>query len=105
MASLLLSTASLLLEAVDAVRLLHFVGESDKAHRSFGWATVLAGPGDGVADTSIGQPAGIATIVALKLPGGVDLPHLGDLCTVVQASLHSLVKGQPVGLDQPVEMS
>lgn len=71
------------LEAVDAVRLLHFIWESNKAHCSFCGAAVLARPGDGVADTSIGQPAGIAAVVALELPGGVHVAHLGDLRTVV----------------------
>lgn len=105
MASLLLSTASVLFVAVDAIRLLHQVWESDKAHCSFCRAAVLAGPGDGVADTCVSQPAGIAAIVALKLPGGVHVAHLGDLCTIVYACLHSLIKGQAVGLDQPIEMS
>lgn len=84
MASLLLSTDSLLiLVAVDAGRLLHLVWESNKAHCGFVGAAVLAGPGDGVADASVSQPAGIAAIVALELPGGVHVAHFRDLCTIV----------------------
>lgn len=93
------------LVTIDTIRLLTFVWESKKAHRSFCGAAVLAGPGDGVTDTSISQPASIAAIVTLKLPSSVHVAHLGDLCTIVYASLHSLVKGQPVGLDQPIELS
>lgn len=81
---LLLSTPSLLgLEAVDAVRLLHLVWESNEAHCSFCGAAVLAGPGDGVADASVSQPASIAAIVALDLPGSIHVAHLGDLCIIV----------------------
>lgn len=84
MASLPLSTRSLLsLVAVDAVRLLIFVWESKIAHCSFCGAAVLAGPGDGVADTSVSQPASIAAIVALQLPGSIYVAHLGNLCTIV----------------------
>lgn len=82
-ASLFLPTASLLFVAVDAIRLLHLVWESNKAHCCFCGTAVLAGPGDRVADTSVSQPAGIAAIVALELPGGVDVTHLGYLCTIV----------------------
>lgn len=84
MASLLLPTASLLIfVAVDAVRLLHLVWESNKAHCSFCGATVLAGPGDGVADTTVSQPASVAAIEALELPGGVHVAHPGNLCPIV----------------------
>lgn len=106
MASLPLpSTSLLILVAVDAVRLLHLVWESDKAHRSLGGAAVLAGPGDGVTDTSVSQPAGVAAIEALELPGGVHVADRGDLRPVIDARLHSLVKGQSVGLHQPIEAS
>lgn len=83
MVSLLLSTLSLWLEAVNAIRLLHLVWESNKPHCSFCGATVLTGPGDGVADTSISQPASITAIIALMLPGSINVAHLGDLCTVI----------------------
>lgn len=98
-------TAPLLLgfKAVNTIRLLHFVGELDKAHRSLCGATVLAGPGDRVADASVSQPAGVAAVVVLQLPRGKDVAHLGNLCAVIQARLHSLRKSQPLGLNQPIK--
>lgn len=84
MASLFLFTLLLLsLVAVDAVRPLVLVWESDKPHRSFCGAAVLTRPGDGVADTSVSQPASITSIVALELPGGIYVAHLGNLCTII----------------------
>ena len=104
MASLLLSTLSLLgLVAVDPVRLLALVWEPNEPHRSLVGAAVLAWPGDGVADASVGQPASITAVVALELPGGVNVPDLGDLCAVIHTRLHGLIEGQPVGLHQPIE--
>lgn len=82
--SLLLSTLSLLgLVAVNAIRLLALVWEPNQPHCSFCGAAVLAGPGDGVADTPVSQPAGITAIVALKLPGGIHVAHLGNLCVII----------------------
>lgn len=83
MTSIFLAKALLLLETVDTIRLLSLVWESKKANCSFFGAAVLAGLGNGVADTCVSQPSGIAAIVAIKLPGGVYVAHLGDLCTIV----------------------
>lgn len=83
---------------------MHFVGKFHEAHRSLQGAAVLAGPGDRVADASIGQPAGITTVVVLELPRGKNVAHLGNLGAVIQARLHSLRKRQPLGLNQPVKM-
>lgn len=91
--------------AVDAVRLDLFVRETNKAHCSFSGAAVLAGPGYGVPDTSISQPASIAAIIALELPCSIKVAHLGNHCTVIDARLHSLVIGQSVWLNQPIEMT
>jgi len=93
------------LVAVDPVELLRLLWESNKAHRSFCGTAILAGPGDGIANTAVGQPSGIAAIIAFELPRRVHVAHLGDLRTIIYACLHSLIIGQPVRLDQPVEMS
>lgn len=78
------SPGSLLgLVAVHAVRLLCFVWESNEAHRGFCGAAVLARPGDRVADASVSQPAGVAAVVTLELPGGKDVAHFGDLSAVI----------------------
>lgn len=107
MASLDLSTPPSLigLVAVHAVGLHRLVRKPNKTHCCFCRAAVLAGPGDGVADTSISQPASITAIVALNLPGGKYVAHLGDLRTIFSASLHSLSEGQPFRLHQPIQMS
>ena len=91
------------LEAVHAVELLLLVGEAQEAHGGLPFAAVLAGSGDGVAHAAVGQPAGVAAVVAVEFPCGKHVAHLGDFCIVVQARLHSLVIGQPLGLLQPIE--
>ena len=91
------------LEAVHAVELLLLVREAQEAHGGLPCAAVLAGSGDGVADAAVGQPASVTPVVAVELPCGVHVANRGDLCVVVQASLHSLIKGQPLGLLQPIE--
>lgn len=106
MAYLDLSNPSLIrLVAIHAIRLHCLVGKPNKAHCFFCGAAVLPRPGDGVPDTSISQPAGITAIIAFKLPGSKHVAHLGNLCTVISACLHSLIEGQPFRLDQPIEMT
>lgn len=79
------------------------VGEADEAHGGLAGAAALPRPGDGVAHAAVRQPARVAAVVAQQLPGGEDLPHLGDLGPVLQARLHGLVVGQLGGVDQVVE--
>lgn len=84
MTSLLLSCPWLLgLVAVDPVRLLVLIWECDEAHCSFSGAAVLARSGDGVADATVSQPASVAAIKAVELPGSVYMAHLGNLCIIV----------------------
>ena len=91
------------LEAIHAIELLLLVGEAYEAHGGLCFAAVLAGSGDGVPDAAVGQPTGVAAVVAVEFPRSIHVAHLGDLCIVVQACLHSLVIGQPLGLLQPIE--
>ena len=70
------------LEAVHSVQLVLFVGEAVEPHSGLRGAAAPAGVGDGIADAAVGQPAGVAAVVAQQLPGGVHLADLGDLSTV-----------------------
>lgn len=92
-------------EAVDTEELLLLVWKSNKAHRSFCGAAVPARSGDRVTDAAVGQPAGVATIVAFQLPSGEHVTHLGNFCAVIEASLDGLIEVELFRLGQPVEMS
>ena len=93
----------LALEAVHSVQLVFLVREAGEPHGRFGWTAALAGAGDRVTDAAVGQPAGVAAVVAQQLPGGVHLAHLGDLGPVLKTRPHCLVIGQLGGVDQVVE--
>lgn len=93
----------LALEAVDTKELLLLVRESHKAHGRLCWAAVAAGIGDGVADAAVSQPARVAAVITVQLPGSVHLGHIGNLSPIILARLNSLCERQLVGLHQPVE--
>lgn len=81
----------LALEAVHAVQLVLFVGEAVEPHGRLRGTAAPAGFGDGVADAAVGQPAGVAAVVAQQLPGGVHLADLGDLSAVLLAGVDGLI--------------
>lgn len=58
--------------------------------------------GDGVTDAPIGQPARVAEVQSHEPPGGVELAHLGDVTTVVNARRHRLGEVELLGLFQEV---
>ncbi|TNN49249.1 hypothetical protein EYF80_040547 [Liparis tanakae] len=60
------------------------------------------GAGHGVTDAAVGQPAGVAAVVAQQLPGGEHLAHFGDLSAVLPARPDRLVVRQLGGLGQEV---
>ena len=69
--------------------------------------TVLPWPGDGVANASVSQPAGVTVIQPRELPGSVELSDLGDLCSVCLTRLPGLsqvhlVEGLEI-VDSPFE--
>ncbi|KAG7218111.1 hypothetical protein INR49_020620 [Caranx melampygus] len=65
-------------------------------------AAAPAGTGDWITDAAISQPASIAAVVAQQLPGGIHLPDLGDLGTVLLTRPDCLIIGQLGGVDQAV---
>lgn len=91
------------LKAVHPVQLVLFVREASEPHGGLRGAAALAGLGDGIPHASVGQPAGVAAVVPQQLPGGVHLPHLGDLSAVLLAGPDCFIVGQLEGLDQVVE--
>lgn len=81
------------LEAVHSVQLVLFVGEAVEPHGGLCGTTAPAGLGDGITDAAVGQPAGVAAVVAQQLPGSVHLSDLGDLSAVFLTSLDRLIVG------------
>lgn len=80
-----------------------FIWETHKAHCSLSRTAAPSWPRNRVADTAIRQPAGIAAVIAQKLPGSKDLAHFRNLSTVIETSLHRLVIGELGGVDQVVK--
>lgn len=81
------------LEAVDSVELVFFVREAAEPDGGLRGAAALARLRDGVAHAAVGQPARVAAVVPQQPPGGVHLPHLGDLSAILLAGPHGLVVG------------
>ncbi len=99
------SASQLRFVAVDSVQLLLFVREANKANCSLRGTAVLPGPGDRVTNATVGQPTSITTIVSMQLPGSVYMAHLCNLSSISLTRVNSLIKVQPIGLDQVVKVS
>lgn len=80
-------------EAVDSVQLVLFVGEAMEPHGGFCGAAAPTGAGDGIADTAVCQPAGVAAVVAQQFPSCKHLADLGDLSAILLAGPDPLVVG------------
>lgn len=70
-------------------------GEAEAADTGLRGATIGPGCDNGVADTAICQPAGTAAVQPRELPGGVELPHPGDLGPCILAALLGLLQRHP----------
>ena len=79
------------------------IWETHKAHCSLSRTAAPSWPRNRVADTTIGQPAGIAAVIAQKLPGSKYLAHFRNLSTVIETSLHRFVIGELGRVDQVVK--
>lgn len=66
-------------------------------------AAVPPGLVDGVAHAAVGQPACVAAVVALQLPGCEHLSHLGNLSAILPARLHGFIVRQLLWVYQVVE--
>ena len=77
------------LVAVNAVLVL-WRGKAKAAYPRLSRTAVSAWPGDGIPNASISQPAGVTAVQPSELPGGVQLPNFGDLCSVPLTGLLSL---------------
>lgn len=77
-------------EAVDAVQAELPVWEAQVADAGLGASAAGARVDDGVADAGVLQPAGLAAVQQLELPGGVQLTHFGHHGAVSDARLHGL---------------
>lgn len=64
--------------------------EAKAAHTRLRGTTVSARPGDGIPNTSIGEPAGVTAVQPCEFPGGVELSNFGDLRSVLLTRLLSL---------------
>lgn len=69
--------------------------------------TVTSRSGDGIANASIGQPAGITAVKPRELPRRIQLSNFGNLCSVLLTRMLSfsqvhLVRGLKV-VDSPLE--
>lgn len=90
--SLLFLRASVLaFKTVDSIQLVLLVRKAIEPDSRLCGAASSTGLGDRVADTTVGQPAGITAVVAQQFPSGVHLPHLGNLGTVLLACPDRLV--------------
>lgn len=66
-----------LFETIDPKEFVFLVGEAQVANTGFPAPTARPGVDDGVADTSVPNPAGLAFVQELDLPGGIELAHFG----------------------------
>lgn len=80
-----------------------FIWETYKAHCSLSRTAAPSWSRNRIADAAIRQPAGIAAVIAQKLPGSKYLAHFRDLSTVIETSLHRLIVGEFGGMDQVVK--
>lgn len=79
--------------------------EAKAAHPRLRGTAVRPRPGDGIPNTSIGQPAGVTAVQLHEFPGGVELSDFGDLCSVLLARLLSLSQVHHVGGLKVVDFS
>lgn len=66
-----------LFEAIGPKEFVFLVGEAQVANTGFLAPAARPGVDDGVADASVPDPAGLAFVQELDLPGGVELAHFG----------------------------
>lgn len=62
-------------------------GKAEAAHSRFRRPAVKAGLGDGIANATVRQPAGVAAVQSREPPRGVQLAHFGDVTGVFRARL------------------
>lgn len=93
------------LVAVHSVQLLLFVREAHEPHSSFCGTAASSWIRDGITDTGIRQPAGIAAVVLIQLPGSKHLANLSNLSTILLTSPHGFIIGQLRGVVKIVEFT
>ena len=90
--------------AVDT-KFLVMCRKSKAPHSRLLWAAVGPGFNDGVTDTSVSQPAGVAVVQSRQPPAGVDLSHCSDAPAVPPAGLLRLREGEVGRVYQEVNRS
>lgn len=80
-------------EAVHSVELVLFVRKAIEPHGSLCGTAAPTGAGDGISNAAVGQPAGVAAVIAQQLPGSKHLPHFGDMCAVFLTGPDRLIVG------------